>query len=259
MRLVLLAIQMVIALMPLRAEDPLSRYFPEASLSSLRGGKMLAASLPSDFALTLIPAIAAREEISTEIRNRQPSIGVEMTSLIAGLPQRMDSRDGWLLLYNSLHAVSTMKGIRYFSASRGSYRVLFSDSYVVESPKAMNRVDDPVAVDIPPQDQIFTFQEDGTFGKNLYREDYSFGGDHLLVSIQNLTTIGFLFLPVVQPGNFVSRVALIPSGNDVAFYGVSYLTTSVPLVDRHGREESLKNRLVAMADWLKARLSATAQ
>ncbi|HVP19984.1 MAG TPA: DUF6675 family protein, partial [Spirochaetia bacterium] len=89
--------------------------------------------------------------------------------------------------------------------------------------------------------------------------DYSFRGDHLLAAIRNLTTISFLFVPVIQPGNFVSRVALIPSGNDVAFYGVSYLTTSLPLVDRHGREESLKNRLIAMADWLKTRLVAAAQ
>ncbi|HVP18456.1 MAG TPA: DUF6675 family protein, partial [Spirochaetia bacterium] len=164
MRLVLLAIQMMILIIPLSAEDPLSRYFPDSSLSRLRQGTLLAASLPPGFGLTLIPAIASREEISVEVKDSQPSIGVEVTSLIGGLPQRMDTDDGWLLLYNCLHAVSTMKGIKYYSISRGGYHVLFSDSYVVDSAETRNRVDDPRAAEIPADDQILTVQQDGTFG-----------------------------------------------------------------------------------------------
>jgi Family of unknown function (DUF6675) len=259
MRLVLLAIQMLLLLVPLGAEDLFSRYFSEASLRALRGGRTLEASLPPDFALTLIPAIASRETVAAEVRDRRPSIGVEMTRIIGGLPQRMDTKDGWLLLYNCLHAVSTMKGIQYYSVTRGGNHVLFTESYVVDSAQSRNRVDDPVATQVPPEDSIFTFQEDGTFGKNIYQENYRYENDQLLVKIENITTINFLFLPIIQPRDLVSQVALIPSGNEVAFYGVSYLTTGFPLGDRHSREESLKNRLVAMADWLKARLAGGAQ
>ena len=171
----------------------------------------------------------------------------------------MDTQAGWLLLYNALHAVSTMKGIPYYSASRGISRVLFTDSYVIDSADKKNRVADPVFDEIPPEDLIFTFQEDSSFGKNVYEEHFSEREDHFVVKMENLTTISFLFLPLIQPRDLVSQVVLIPSGNEVVFYGVSYLRTAFPLGDRHSREQSLKNRLVAMENWLKARLGGEAQ
>ncbi|HTP59726.1 MAG TPA: DUF6675 family protein, partial [Spirochaetia bacterium] len=134
--------------------------------------------------------------------------------------------------------------------------VLFSDAYVVDSVDKRNRLPDPVFSEIPPEDQVLTFQEDGTFGKNVYEERYSFKNDHLLVRIDNITSIMILFFTLIHPRDLVSEVTLIPSGNDVVFYGVSYLNTGFPLGDRASREESLKNRLVAMESWLKGRLEA---
>ncbi len=259
MRLALLAIQMLIVLGPLSAEDPFARYFPEASLQKLRAGKTLSASIPSGFQLSLLPAIPDQDAIAAEVKDRKPSIGVELTRIIGELPEPMDTKEGWLLLYNTLHAVSTMKGIPYYSVTYGSNHVLFSDSYVVESAETKKRIADPVFSDVPPEDLIFTFQEDGAFGKNIYQESYSARADHLIVKVENISTITFLFLPVIRPHNLVSEVAIIPSGNELAFYGVSYLTTSMPLLDRQHGEDSLKNRLIAMANWLKSRLGSAAQ
>jgi hypothetical protein len=255
MRAVLLAIQMLILLMPLGAEDPLARYVPASSLEKLRAGQTLTTRIPPTDGLTLLPAIASGESIAAEVKDRRPSLGVEITRLISGLPQQMDTKDGWLFLYNSLHAVSTMKGIPYYSVTRGKTLVLFTDSYAVDSASRKDRVSDPVFSELPPEDVTFTFQEDGTFGRNVYKESFSWRNDHLLVKIENVSTINFLFVPVIQSGNLVSEVALVPNGNDVMFYGVSYLTTSLPLGDRRSREDSLTNRLIAMAGWLKARLS----
>ena len=259
MKVVALAIQMLVLLVPLHAQDALERYFPPASLGQLRAGKTLSANVTADGGLSLLPSIASAESISAELKARKPTIGVEMSSIISGLPQQMDTREGWLMLYNSLHAVSTMKGIPYYSFSRGTNRVLFSESYAIDSAKGKERVADSTFSEVPAEDLIYTFQEDSTFGKNIYEERFSFRGDHLLVRIHNATTISFLLLPLIQPGDMVSQIALIPNGNDVAFYGVSYLSTSFPLGDRHSREESLKNRLTAMANWLKGRLGGGTQ
>ncbi|MGO9412147.1 MAG: DUF6675 family protein [Spirochaetia bacterium] len=259
MKLLLVAIQTLFVLLPLAAEDPLAPYLPEKSLNELRAGKLLTASIPSDYKLSLMPAIISADSIASEVKDRQPSMGVELTAIITGLPQAMDTQAGWLLLYNALHAVSTMKGIPYYSASRGISRVLFTDSYVIDSADKKNRVADPVFDEIPPEDLIFTFQEDSSFGKNVYEEHFSEREDHFVVKMENLTTISFLFLPLIQPRDLVSQVVLIPSGNEVVFYGVSYLRTAFPLGDRHSREQSLKNRLVAMENWLKARLGGEAQ
>jgi hypothetical protein len=259
MKLLLVAIQTLFVLLPLAAEDPFARYFPDESLGKMRAGKVLTASIPSDHTLSLLPSIVSGDSIAAEVKNHQPNIGVEMSSIITGLPQAMDTQEGWLLLYNALHAVSTMKGITYYSATRASARVLFTDAYVIDSADNKNRLADPVFSEILPEDLIFTFQEDSSFGKNVYAERFSYRTDHLVVKMENLTTISYLFLPLIQPRNLGSQVVLIPSGNEVVFYGISYLTTSFPLGDRHSREESLKNRLVAVENWLKDRLSGQAQ
>jgi len=256
MRLTLVAIQMLVLLLPLAAEDQLGRYFGDAPLEKLRAGKTLFASIPANGELSLVPAISTKDVLAADVRDRKPSIGVEMTSLIAGLPQQMDTKEGWLLLYNSLHAVSTMKGITYYSVTRGTTHVLFTNSYVIDSAEKKNRLDDPIFSEIPSDNIVLTFQDDTSFGGNVYEESFSYRDDHLLVKMDNLTTISFLFFPIIQPRNLVSRVALIPSGNDVVFYGLSYLNTGFPMGDHTSREDSLKNRLVAMENWLKARLEA---
>ena len=176
--------------------------------------------------------------------------------VVSNLPQGMDSPEGWLALYNSLHAVSTMKGIPYYSVTRKSTHPLFSQSYAVDPASKKDRIDDPVFVDVPANDVLYTLQEDGSFGKNTYEESFTRRDDHLMVKIENLSTISFLFLPVIQPRNLVSEVILIPSGTDVVFYGVSCISTSFPLGDRRTREESLSNRLIAIANWLTTRLNA---
>jgi hypothetical protein len=244
MRLALVAIQMLILLTPLAAEDPLSRYIPDGSLEQLRSGKTLFASiLPSEYKLSLLPAITSGDSIAAEVREQKPSIGVEMSSIISGLPQQMDTPEGWLLLYNALHAVSTLKGIPYYSVTRKANHVLFTDAYVIDSAETRNRLADPVFTEIPPENLIYTLQDDDAFGKNVYEERFSFKDDHLVVRIDNVTSIRFLFFTLIDAHNLVSEVALIPSGNDLGFYGVSYLNTGFPLGDRGSREESLKNRL----------------
>lgn len=256
MRLVLLAIQMLILLVPAGAEDPLLRYVAPDALEKLRAGKTLSSSIAPDGGLSLAPSVASRDEIAAVVKGRKPSLGVEVMRVVSNLPQPMDTPEGWLVLYNSLHAVSTMKGIPYYSVTRKTTHPLFSQSYAVDPASKKDRIDDPVFDEIPASDVLFTLQEDGSFGKNTYEESFTRRDDHLIVTIENLTTISFLFLPVIQPRNLVSDVILIPSGTDVVFYGVSCLSTSFPLGDKHSREESLSNRLVAIGNWLTARLNA---
>ncbi len=259
MRLVLLAIQMLILLAPAFAGDPFQQYLEQPALEKLRAGRTITASIASDGTLTLAPVIDSRDAIVSDMKTRKPTLGVEMLRMISGLPQALDTPEGRLALYNSLHAVSTMKGIPYFSVTRNSSHTLFSESYAVDPVSKKDRIADPVFTEVPASDLTFTFQEDQTFGKNYYEESFTDQHDHLVVRIENLSTISFLFFQIIQPRNLVSEVILIPSGNDLVFYGVSSLNTGFPLGDKHSREESLSNRLNAMAEWLKKRLeSATA-
>ncbi len=236
--------------------DPLSRYLPDSSLVSLRAGAVSSVSLPSEGMLSLAPTVSSRDALAAEIRDLRPTVGVEVLQVLAGITGRTDSTRDLLALYNAAHAVSSMKGITYYSVSRGRNQVLFLQAYAISEISHPVKIADPVFTGIPRENDMFTFQEDNSFGKNTYQEHFAFRDDHLLVKMENLSTISFMLVPIIQPHNLVTQVILIPAGKDLIFYGVAYLRTGMPIGDHSGREQSLKNRLVAMASWLKSRLLA---
>jgi hypothetical protein len=256
MRFVLVAIQILLFALPLSAEDPLSAFVEAGALRTLRAGGSVRASIPANGTLKLLPAMASRERIAAGASGLRPTVGVEIARIITvAAPDPLDSPAGMLRLYNALHAVSTMEGIPYFSTTRGKSQVLFSQSYAVASAESLLRIPDPVFGEIPDLDVLITLQNDSSFGRNTYQESFRRDTDHLEVRIENLTRISLLFFPFVDPHNLVTEVALIPAGNELLFYGVACLRTSMPIGDRHSREDSLSNRLAAMADWLKTRLA----
>ncbi len=188
------------------------------------------------------------------MRAARPTVGAEVLVVLRGLAGDLGSPDGRLRLHNALHAASTLKGITYWSASRKQQRVLFTESFAIASPRKVVPIPDPVFSDVPPEDTLYTFQQDQSYGKNTYAQHFTSAVDHVAVRIRNTSTVTVVFVPLVQPGGFVSDCLIVPMGSDLLFYGVSYIRTSMPTGDRHARQESLANRLIAMANWLRARL-----
>jgi len=255
MRIAAVAIQMLILALPVHADDPLAAYVGAGPLKDLRSGTTLSAALPKDGTPSLIPNVSSRDAIARDVKNLGPSVGAEILRIIPGSGTAMDSEAGRLQLYNAMHAVSTMKGITYWSVTRGKEMVLFLDSSAISSPEKQQRVPDMLFSEIPEAHDLFTFQEDSSFGKNSYAEHFAARPDHLLVKSENLSTISFLFIPIIQPHGLVSQVVLVPAGTDVLFYGVAYIRTGFPLGDAASRVQSLENRLTALAGWLKNRLA----
>jgi hypothetical protein len=248
---------MLVLVVPARAADPLARYLPPSTLQALRAGAISTVRLSSEGVLTLVPAVASRDALAQEIHGLRPTVGVEVLQILPRVIDQVDAAGGLLSLYNSAHAVSTMKGIRYFSVTRGREQILFIQSYAISAPSHPAQIPDPVFTAIPRENDLFTFQEDNSFGKNTYREHFAFRDDHLVVKMENLSTISFMLVPIITPRNLVSQVILVPAGKDLLFYGVAYLRTGMPIGNHHAKEESLKNRLIAMASWLRSRLLAT--
>jgi hypothetical protein len=252
MRIVLVAIQMLVLALPALAEEPFARYVPAVTLKNLRAGEILSATIPADGHLDYLPAVSSRDFISGKIAAAPITVGVEVLGMLSG--PEMSSPDGWLALYNTLHAVSTMQGMTYYSVSHGAREVLFKYSFAIDGVRQAARIPDPVFTAIPAENKLMTLQEDTSFGRTLYEESYLYRGDHMVATIENLTNVNILFIPIIQPRNLVSQFTLVPVGKEVLFYGVCYLRSGMPLGDHTSREASLRNRLFAMADWLKARL-----
>lgn len=256
MRLALVAIQVLFLAVPLQAQDPLAALVGSDALQKLRAGTTLKASIPQSGTLSLLPAVSSKDRISASVAELGPTVGAELLRVIHGPGMSMDSPAGILGLYNALHAVSTMKGVTYWSVTHGKEQVLFLQSYVIGAPKKPDRLPDPVFTEVPADQEIFTFQEDNSFGKNIYSEQFTALADHLLVKTENLTSIMFLFVPIIQPRGLVSQVVVVPLEKDVLFYGLACIRTGMPLGDKESRVQSLENRLVALAEWLSNRLAA---
>ncbi len=255
MRIVLVAIQMLLLGLPLSAQAGLDRYVASDVLKGLTGDDPLIRVVGGDGSLGLMPLVSSGDTVASEVRSVHPVVAVEVLRVLRGLRQPLDTQAGWLELYNQMHAVSTMKGLTYWSASRKEQRVLFTESFAIASPKAVSPVADPTFAAIPAEDTLYSFQQDQSYGKNSYMQRFSAAPDHLLVRVENVSAITIAFIPVIPSNGFVSQSILVPMGRDLLFYGVSYIRTSFPIGDRRAREQSLANRLIAMSDWLRARLS----
>ncbi len=237
------------------AEDPLSPFVGPPALPRLRAGEVLKAALAADDSPSLLPQVDSRQSIEDDVRALKPSVGAELLTILPGTGPAMDTTEGLLALSNSLLAVSTMKGVTYWSVTRGKEMVLFLQSFVVGSPSVLTPMPDPSITSVPSQRDLVTVQEDSSFGRNTYEEHFAAAADHLHVKTENLTPITFLLVPIISAHGFVSHVVVVPSGKDVLFYGLAYLRSNVPLGDRGSRVQSLENRLVAMARWVGTRMS----
>ena len=213
MRFCLVAIQMMFLALSVAAADPLSDYVGSRDLQSLRTGAVLKAGLARSGSLQLIPMVTSAAAISADVKALNPSVGAELLQIIPGDGPALDSPAGMLALYNALHAVSTMKGVTYYSVTRGKELVLFLQSYVIPSPdKSSSPLPDPVFSGLPTEHDLFTLQEDTSFGRNTYAEHVAVFPDHLYLKSENLSTITFLFIPIVTPHNLVSHVVVVPGG-----------------------------------------------
>jgi hypothetical protein len=238
---------------------------PAANLGRLLGGEV-AASLAAEGSLRRVvgrgempgwlPAVDSRESILADVRRLDPTIMVELLRWYPALPARYDTSEGRLKLFNAVRAVSTMEGLTYWSASRGKERVLFTLSHVVAGMSDSSPRPDPVALELPSADRLYSLQVDQTFGRHFYLGTYENRADHLIVRTENADVISYLLLPVMRPGGMVTVSVLVPFPDGVLLAGLLCSKTTMPVVDREGREASLLNRLAALSNWIAARLGA---
>jgi hypothetical protein len=214
-------------------------------------------SLHGDSPPQLIPYVSVRGEIEARIRELEVTVGTEVLSVFSNEAADFDSPESRLRIYNILRSMSTMRGIQYYSASRERMRTLFAESYVVDGPDAEKRLPDPVVGEIPPFSKLYVLQEDLTFGENVYATEFRYSGDYYLLDSTNLTTMHYLFFPMVKPENSVTLILLIPAGEELLFYGAVGAHTMRLLGLARSREDSFYNRLKAIYGWFTDRMAAS--
>ncbi len=164
-------------------------------------------------------------------------------------------------IYNALHAVSSLKGIEYFSVSRGRVDTLFHDAAFVDSSAGGERLPDP-RLDSAPVDGLresrFASFDDASFGRYVVEVGYEVREGSFVLSMENVGAIRKVLIPFVQPRELLSTIVVMPLDDRIVVYGFScvHALNIFGLAERIGAE-SFSNRLAALMRWFQATYEAT--
>lgn len=227
-----------------------SAFITSNNFNELKEKKELTHSFSQKATIKLITNTRLKKLIDEDIKRVKPTLGVELVKLFPVSPKiNLNSDKNLLMLYNLLHSLHTLKGITYYSATRKKRRILFYDSYVIDNPVSKNRMSDPEYQSIPENNEIYIFQNDSTFGKNIYSVNYMANRQRIIMRTVNLTTIKYMFLPLIKPSSLINYFVIVPGKESILFYGISFagFNRNIPLIGNH--IDSFYNRLKAMYSW----------
>ncbi len=216
------------------------------------GGRELPAVQRAIDGLACIPAdIALGQEVHERFSALMPSHAFETRGEI-----RLDGATT-ADLYDALHAISTLAGIRYFSVWHRDERVLFNTAHAIDGSGAATA--DPIPSP-DGHDVAYALVDDARFGTTPFRLEYRTADDAILLIVSNLRGLSLLVFPLIDPERLLIALLIAPAGGDEprALYGlVAAQAPEVPFLEALV-EDSLRNRLAAMADWIRARASVVA-
>jgi len=228
-------------------------------LYALERGRIMEIQFKTPAPLLLPNISELRQVTASTIRELNPNIMVETLYLYLK-PEKLHSDAGnWVLeqkinVFNQMMAISSLTGIEYYSASRGSMRTFYEYSSIIDAPQTKKTLADPVYTQIPASLTIYARQKDLTFGDNIYSYNYSVSRDCLFFIQENITTLSYGIIPVIGKGNLRSVLAVIDCGDSILIYAASMAkAASMPgLSDRIGN--SFSNRAEAVLNWFNNRL-----
>ena len=232
-----------------------SSFITSDNFSKLKEKKELMHSFYSKASVNLITDRELKKIINRDISRIKPNMGIEIVKLLSFSDKMNFSTDkSFLMFYNLLHSLHTLKGITYYSATRKKRRVLFYDSYVIDDPVSQKRVPDPEFTTIPPDNQIYIFQNDSTLGRNIYSVKYISDKHKIIMRTENTTTMKYIFLPLIKPHLLINYFVIVPGEKSIIFYGISFaqFNKNIPMIGNH--IDSFYNRLKAMYSWFVDRL-----
>lgn len=182
------------------------------------------------------------------------SLGVEDTCskairgrmrLVVALAGRFRSAKSLEELAARLGAISSMKGLLYWSISDGRWRELISDAFALRAPTPDARRPDFSAEEILSGRPLYFAQDDTrSTGLNLYSMTVrKLGAGRMAVEIVNLTPIRFLLVTLFEPRSLYSVQFIGRSAPDVWDY---YALSAMRDGSLDGHEGSFINRAAAL-------------
>ena len=225
---------------------------PDHAKTLLAGEKPLLTQF-KDPQFRLVPWHNVLRELLRTVHNELgPSVMVETLHLYKKPPEAEKpamSAAEEASLFNEVLALSTLEGIEYFSATRGTMRTFYASSSVIDGPSSKKPVSDPKFSQPPAELTLYARQKDLTFGDNFYQYDFYYSKGYLIFIQQNLTALTAGIIPAVGRNKLRSVVAVLDADEYLLVYAASLAkAASVPgMNDRVGN--SFSNRAEAIVRW----------
>ena len=141
-------------------------------------------------------------------------------------------------------AVSSLKGLRYWSVSDKEWRVLISDASALESEKGARRGDFTAEELASRKNLYFTQTDTRSSGEVVYRmKVVQSSADRLVIETDNVSVVRFLFVPIFQPGD-LHTVYFIDRRGPALWGYYALVVANTPRAE--GSEDSFINRAVAL-------------
>jgi uncharacterized protein DUF6675 len=145
-----------------------------------------------------------------------------------------------------LGAISELKGTRYWSTTHQEWQTLIVDAYATAGPPAYERRNDFSPNEIAEGAFLYFRQTDNLSGTAIYRMHIlSTSADQLAFNIENLTTMRYLLIPLMRPGEMQSVHFIERESTEVwRYYSIARTGKNASSLVT-GHEASSVNRAVA--------------
>jgi hypothetical protein len=143
-------------------------------------------------------------------------------------------------------AISELAGIRYWSTTHKQWQTLVVDAYALADLRPGQRRKD-FTPDEMKQGEIRYFEQvDNLSGKAIYRIHIAEAStDRLVVDVENITTMRYLLMPILHPGEMQSIYFLDRESDNVwRYYSIMRIGKNANRLIA-GNESSTVNRAVA--------------
>jgi hypothetical protein len=199
--------------------------------------------------LRYFPDTTVRPEIIAQIKRLKPIFGIEVLLTYKYTGKNFSDEKGRLALYNILRSIHTLKGIEYYSQSRRRMRVMFQDAYIVDSPDTRKKLPDRLVDIIPAYSTLYIYQNDSSFGENIFETVYYAQNGYFLMKMENLTKIWYGIVPLIDPHNLNYIIFIYPKGDTIMFYSVICVNAFNLFGIAGSRTASFYNRIKALYAW----------
>lgn len=175
--------------------------------------------------LTLLPYFEGRDELIQSLIVNSPEMSLEMLYEMP-LPDTK-GEEMFLFLFNRLNSFSSMEGLEYFSANKDRMTLYLEECFLVEKKGKKKALENPVFTQLPEEINYIIYQKDTTFGSNWYSVTTKVFEDAIWLSMTNISSMKYFFIPIMGKGDIKIDIIIIPDGDTIKLYTLSQLQKAV--------------------------------